>query len=407
MYRRLKELLRANHILLWICFITLINQIGFGVVIPVLPFFVQKLGGTEAAVGAAVAAFGLGRLLFDLPMGQLTDHLGRRRVLVIGAAIAAVGSLLCSLAGSTGELLVFRFIAGIGSAAVLVVGPIIVADVSNRQNRARMLSVYMTFFQLAVAIGPIIGGAMSTAFGPRLPFLTFAVLAMVAGFVGLTRLPETRPSAQRNGDRLAGQRGIDVFQTLIRNPGFILIGLIGFASTAARTAGIFTVIPATAYRYGGLTQTQVGLAFTIASLCNFAMVSGAGILADRFGRKAMIIPGGLLVAVSFLLFSVQAGYPLFVLSAVFWGVGSSLYNSPATAYAVDLAPPGANGLTMGIYRTLSDLGYVVGPIALGFVADQVSPIVATVAVAALFVAIVIPFAIYAPEPSRKATSQVA
>ena len=121
----------------------------------------------------------------------------------------------------------------------------------------------------------------------------------------------------------------------------------------------------------------------------------------------MITPGGLLVAVSFLLFSVQAGYPLFVLSAVFWGVGSSLYNSPATAYAVDLAPPGANGLTMGIYRTLSDLGYVVGPIALGFVADQVSPIVATVAVAALFVAIVIPFAIYAPEPSRKATSQVA
>ena len=407
MYGRLKDLFRANHILLWICLITLINQIGFGVVIPVLPFFVQTLGGTEAAVGAAVAAFGLGRLLFDLPMGQLTEHLGRRRVLVIGAAFAAIGSFLCSLAGSNQQLLVFRFIAGIGSAAVLVVGPIIVADVSSRQNRARMMSVYMTFFQLAVAIGPIIGGAMSAAFGPRLPFLTFAVLAMLAGYVGLTRLPETRPSVQGKGSHREGPRGIDVFRMLIRNPGFILIGLIGFASTAARTAGIFAVIPATAYRYGGLTQTQVGLALTIASLCNFAMVSVAGILADRFGRKAMITPGGLLVATSFLLFSVQAGYPLFVISAIFWGVGSSLYNSPATAYAADLAPPGANGITMGIYRTLGDLGYVVGPIALGFVADQVSPIVATVAIAALFVAIVIPFAVYAPEPERHAKAQVA
>ncbi len=401
MVERLRDLLRANHILLWICFITLINQIGFGVVIPVLPFFVQTLGGTEAAVGAAVAAFGLGRLLFDLPMGHLTEHLGRRRVLVIGTAFASVGSLLCGLAGSNQQLLVFRFVAGIGSAAVLVVGPIIVADVSSSENRARMMGVYSTFFQFAVGIGPVIGGAMSASIGPRWPFFTFAILAAMAGVVGLTRLPETRRAIHHGASNQVQPRGAEVLGYLVRNPGFILVGLIGFAATAARTAGIFTVVPATAYRYGGLNPTQVGLAFTIANLLNFATVSAAGVLADRFGRKATIAPGALLVAVSFLLFSFQIGYPIFVLSAIFWGIGSSMYNSPATAYAADLAPPGANGTTLGIYRALGDLGYVLGPIGLGYLADQVSPVMATLTISVLFLVILAPFVVYAPEPKRK------
>jgi DHA1 family multidrug resistance protein-like MFS transporter len=401
MVERLRDLLRANHILLWICFITLINQIGFGVVIPVLPFFVQTLGGTEAAVGAAVAAFGLGRLLFDLPMGHLTEHLGRRRVLVIGTAFASVGSLLCGLVGSNQQLLIFRFVAGIGSAAVLVVGPIIVADVSSTENRARMMGVYSTFFQFAVGIGPVIGGAMSASIGPRWPFFTFAILAAMAGVVGLTRLPETRRAIHHGASNQVQPRGAEVLGYLVRNPGFILVGLIGFAATAARTAGIFTVVPATAYRYGGLNPTQVGLAFTIANLLNFATVSAAGVLADRFGRKATIAPGALLVAVSFLLFSFQIGYPIFVLSAIFWGIGSSMYNSPATAYAADLAPPGANGTTLGIYRALGDLGYVLGPIGLGYLADQVSPVVATLTISVLFLVILAPFVVYAPEPKRK------
>ncbi|HLH75060.1 MAG TPA: MFS transporter, partial [Chloroflexota bacterium] len=307
----------------------------------------------------------------------------------------------CGLAGSNQQLLVFRFVAGIGSAAVLVVGPIIVADVSSSENRARMMGVYSTFFQFAVGIGPVIGGAMSASIGPRWPFFTFAILAAMAGVVGLTRLPETRRAIHHGASNQVQPRGAEVLGYLVRNPGFILVGLIGFAATAARTAGIFTVVPATAYRYGGLNPTQVGLAFTIANLLNFATVSAAGVLADRFGRKATIAPGALLVAVSFLLFSFQIGYPIFVLSAIFWGIGSSMYNSPATAYAADLAPPGANGTTLGIYRALGDLGYVLGPIGLGYLADQVSPVMATLTISVLFLVILAPFVVYAPEPKRK------
>ena len=409
MVARIVELLRANRILLWISLITLVNQLGFGLVIPVLPFFVQTFGGTQAAVGASVAAFGLARLLFDLPMGHLTERAGRRRVLVIGEAVTAVGTLFCGLAASYPQLLIFRFIAGMGSATVLTAGQIVVTDVSTRENRGRMMGVYMSFFQLAVGVGPVLGGLLSDALGPRAPFIAFAVLAVLAGAIGYLRLPETR----KLSDHLASASattvapitrpsGLDVLSKLARSPGFILVALIGFAATVARTGGIFSVVPATAYRMVGLTPFQVGLAITIANLLNFVTVSGAGVLADRYGRKATIIPGGALVALGFVLFSMRAGYPVFVVAALLWGLGSALYNSPASAYAADLAPPGAYGTTLGIYRALGDAGYVVGPLALGYLADHVGPVGALLTVAGVFVVIVLPFLVYAPETRRAA-----
>ena len=227
---RLVDTLRANQILIWICLITLVNQLGFGMVIPVLPLFVQTFGGTAGAVGAAVALYGLGRLLFDLPMGQLTERLGRRQVFIVGEVITVVGTLLCALAPTYNVLLIGRFIGGVGGATVLTVGQIIVADVSKRENRGHMMGVYMSFFQFAVGIGPVVGGLVATALGPRAPFLAFAVLAAVAGFVGARKLVETRGLGERSSHATSTRA---VYRELLGNSSFLFIGAIGFASTAA------------------------------------------------------------------------------------------------------------------------------------------------------------------------------
>lgn len=404
MLERIIGTLRANQILVWICLITLVNQLGFGMVIPVLPLFVQTFGGTAGAVGAAVALYGLGRLLFDLPMGQLTERLGRRQVLVVGEAITVTGTLLCALAPTYGVLLVGRFVGGVGGATVLTVGQIMVADISKRENRGRMMGVYMSFFQFAVGIGPVIGGFVATVLGPRAPFFAFAAFAAVAGFIGLTRLIETRGLGQSVGPPNSS-RGI--YRELLGNPAFLFAGAINFAATAARTGGIFTIVPAIAYSVSHLPAAEVGLAITAANLLNLGTASVAGALADRYGRKATIVPGGLLVAVAFGLFAVQTSYAVFVLSALLWGLGASLGNTSASAYAADLAPAGANGPTMGVYRTLGDVGYVVGPLAVGFLADRVSPSGALFAISGLFILIVLPFARFATETRRPVRARTA
>ncbi|HEX5415565.1 MAG TPA: MFS transporter, partial [Chloroflexota bacterium] len=214
---RFAEVLRSNQILIWLCLITLVNQLGFGMVIPVLPLFVQTFGGTASAVGAAVALYGLGRLLFDLPMGQLTERLGRRQVLIVGEAITVVGTLLCALAPTYDMLLVGRFVGGVGGATVLTVGQIVVADVSRRENRGRMMGVYMSFFQFAVGIGPVIGGFVATALGPRAPFFAFAVFATAAGLVGVAKLAETRGLGEQ---RSHGTKSRSIYREILGNPSF-------------------------------------------------------------------------------------------------------------------------------------------------------------------------------------------
>ena len=397
MLNRLTDTLRANQILIWICLITLVNQLGFGMVIPVLPLFVQTFGGTAGAVGAAVALYGLGRLLFDLPMGQLTERLGRRQVLIVGEAITVIGTLLCALAPTYNVLLVGRFIGGVGGATVLTVGQIVVADVSKRENRGRMMGVYMSFFQFAVGIGPVVGGLVATALGPRAPFLAFAFLAAAAGFLGARKLVETRGLGEK---RSHGTSSAAVYRQLLSNPSFLFVGAIGFASTAARTGGIFTIVPALAYSASHFSATAVGVAITSASLLNLATTSLAGAVADRYGRKATIVPGSLLVAVAFALFAFQTSYAIFIASALLWGLGGSLANTGSSAFAADLAPVGANGPTMGMYRALGDAGYVVGPLAVGFLADRISPAGSLLTISALLILIALPFARLAAEKQR-------
>jgi MFS family permease len=107
-------------------------------------------------------------------------------------------------------------------------------------------------------------------------------------------------------------------------------------------------------------------------------------------------------AMAFAGFAYALGYPTFVLSAVLWGVGTALGGSASAAYAADQAPPGGNGVTMGIYRMLSDAGYVIGPALLGLIAEQRGAEAALLTSAAIAIAAMLPFALLAPETAPRA-----
>jgi DHA1 family multidrug resistance protein-like MFS transporter len=372
-----------------------------------------------------VAIYGLGRFLFNLPAGQAADRFGRKPVIFAGTMVTCVGSVLCGLAPDFPQLLAYRFVGGIGAAIVITGVQIVVADVSSRETRGRMMATYMGFFTFAVGVGPSVGGLIASLAGPRAPFFAFAVLATVAGMVALLVLPETRGPAsgavtaapamaaslaQREGEgdtpgsSVAGElvrsdapvvvRGTS--RQLLTNVGFLTISLVTFVQFFNRTGAIFAVVPLMGVERLGLDAATIGFALTAASLCNIAFVGITGHLVDRLGRKPVIVPGCLIAAVAFAGFAVSSGYPLFVLSAILWGI-SGAFIAGSAAYAADQAPPGANGVTMGVYRMLSDLGYVVGPIMLGLIAEWTAAEGALLFAAVLSVVTVLPFLFLAPE----------
>jgi MFS family permease len=178
---------------------------------------------------------------------------------------------------------------------------------------------------------------------------------------------------------------------------FPLISLVTFAQFMARTGAIFTVIPVLMSQRLGLDPLQIGSALTLGNMVNLACTPVAGILVDRLGRRMVIIPGTLLSGIAFAAFASVNSYSLFLLVCLLWGFAGGVGGSAPGAYAADLASPGANGVTMGIYRTLSDAGYVVGPALLGFIADAAGANTALITMGVIFWAAGLLFAIFAPE----------
>ena len=101
-----------RRVLLWMCVLIAVNQLGFGGVIPSLPLYAQSFGVSASAVGLSIAAYGLARFVLAMPTGQLADRLGRRPTLAIGGAVSALGSLWCAVATTYPEFVVARFVGG-------------------------------------------------------------------------------------------------------------------------------------------------------------------------------------------------------------------------------------------------------------------------------------------------------
>jgi multidrug resistance protein len=375
----------------------------------VLPLFASSFGVTQAAIGLAIAVYGLGRLLFDLPMGHLTERFGRRSVLLAGTLITALGSLLCGVAGDFGQLILFRFIGGIGAATVLTGAQVMLADISNRENRGRVMSVYQGAFLFAVGFGPTPGGLIADLLGYRAPFFAFAALGLVASLITFLCLPETRGLGRAAGSEdTAPASASAALRQLLTSSGFVLVCLVSFAQFFARTGAVFGVVPLVGHERIGLTPSQIGVALTLGNMLNFAVIWISGVLVDRYGRKAVIVPSTVVSATAFVAFAFADTYALFALGALLWGAGGGIGGAAPAAYAADLAPPGANGVTMGIYRTVADAGYVVGPALLGLIADRLGAPQALTVTALVFLVAAALFAAFAPETGgrKRATAPV-
>src|SRR5690348_14471992 len=145
---------RSDRILVSMCVLIAVNQLGFGGIVPALALYARSFGVSQSAIGLAIAVYGLARFLIAVPAGRLADALGRRATLAVGGVVSALGNLLCALAPTYPGFVAARFVAGAGAALVLTTGLIVLADISTPSNRGRMMSVYQGVFIFAVGIGP-------------------------------------------------------------------------------------------------------------------------------------------------------------------------------------------------------------------------------------------------------------
>ncbi len=399
-----------KRILGWMCLLIAVNQLGFGTIVPVVPLYAESFGVSAAAVGLTIAVYGLARFLVNVPAGSLADRNGRRWTLAVGGLVTVLGNLLCAAAWNYQVFLTARFVAGAGAAMVLTGGQIVLADIASPQNRGRVMALYQGVFLFAVGAGPLPGGLLATHLGLRSPFLANAALAGVVALVAWFQVPETRnlrSGQQTRAVSLPPPPFRDQLRVLRATPGFLLISLVSFVAFSARTGALFNVIPLLAESKIGLGPDQIGLGLGLISIVGLILAYPSGVLVDRFGRKAVIVPATAMTGAAILLFAGSPSYALFLLACGLWSVASGIGSSAPAAYAADTAPPGMMASALGTYRTIADLGYVLGPLALGAIADLASPEAALATIATMLFLSAAAFAYLAPESLEREDGRVA
>ena len=384
-------------ILVWMCLLIAVNQLGFGAVIPVLPIYAQSFGVNQSAIGLTVAVYGLARLFTGIPTGRIADWFGRRNALAAGGIISALGNLWCAYAVTFSELVVARFIAGIGAGLTLTAGMIVLADITTIEKRGRTMAIYQGVFLFAVGIGPFPGGYLAEHFGLSMPFLVYAFASAFAALVGWFGVAETRPDTGQVISHGSDANYLNQLGNILTAPGFLLVAAISFANAVARTGALFSIIPLIGVTKLQLSATQVGFSMAIGSIMGLLLTYPAGMLADRFGRKAVIVPATIGTGLAFLMYGIAPAFGWFLVASTIWGVASSASGAAPTAYAADIAPRAHTATAMGTFRTLSDVGYVIGPILLGAIADGLGMTTALIVASVMLVAVALLFAQRAPE----------
>lgn len=350
---------------LLVIFITVfIDLVGFGIVIPVLPFYVEgtKFNATPRAVGLLFASYSIMQLIFTPVLGRLSDRYGRRPVLLISLVGTGLGFLVLGLATTLWMLFAGRILDGITGGNISTAQAYI-ADVTTPQERAKGMGLVGAAFGLGFIFGPAIGGILSR-WGIGVPFFFAAALAFSNALLLYFTLPETVTPDHPARVSAAGGGWAQVVSSL-RQTKLAFVLLIFFLFIAAFSMMTASFALYTMYRFGFDAQHN-GYLFGFIGVIG-VLIQGAliGPLVRRYGEMPLVITGALLFTGSLFVIPFvgpHAGGLLGLLVVIgIFAVGNSLSTPALTSLASKSAGAGEQGGVLGVTQSAASLARAVGP----------------------------------------------
>ncbi|MCL5965948.1 MAG: MFS transporter [Deltaproteobacteria bacterium] len=331
--------------------------------VPLVPVFARELGASTVDVGMINAGFMLSAMLLAIPLGLVSDRLGRRRLIIAGMAFSGLTSLLLVLARRPIEVGAIYLVSGVGLACFSPAMMSYVGDVSPPSFLGRAYGWLTTALYLGMAIGPGLGGAVAAA-GFRTAFLVSAALSAVAVTAAFSRMPAPPPIGRSASSGFAAD-----FREIARNRAVVACWTATFFSTYAWGA-LYAFFPLYA-RDAGISVVHTGLIFSSQAAANAIARIPIGHLADRTRRRERyILFGNLLFAVAIgLVGQVRREIPLYF---VFLAIGGTMAVTFTAIGAVlsESVDTRVRGLAMGGYNTCIYGGFAVSAATLGTVIEK-------------------------------------
>jgi multidrug resistance protein len=352
-----------------------IDFAGFGLILPLLPFWAQHLGANPAGVGLILTIYALAQFIFTPVLGTLSDRYGRKPIIVGSLLIEAFSFALSGLAGSLVVLLIARFIGGLG-ASNIGSAQAVVADVTPPEGRARGMGMIGAAIGLGFVVGPAIGGLLAPI-GPSVPFIVAMAVAIVNALLVISFLPETHKEqgAAKMGSSTKPGRGLlpAGLGKLLRNPAITRLIVINLLFTMAFTA-MEAVYPLFSQHTFGWTAKENGYIFTYVGLIVVLMQGGlVGQLVKRFGERKLLIAGLVTLGAGLALLPWSTSLALMLVALGILSAGNGAV-TPTTSALLSLASPReAQGETLGLAQGVAGLGRVIGPLVAGSIYALIGP----------------------------------
>ncbi|MED4906832.1 MFS transporter [Brevibacillus centrosporus] len=359
---------------IWLLLSTMfLTSLGFGVILPTLPFLSKHLGATPLEMGLAISVFSVASLFSSFLWGAASDRLGRRPVLIMGIVGYGLSSALLALAPNITVLLILRFLAGMMASAVSPSSMALVTELTSAEERPRILGYMGSINGIGFIFGPPVGAFLSI-FGIGAPFASVGLLSILNGLLAMRFLPRgskpaegaseaIRPEVNKENAWVAGVKRLGL---LLKNR-MIAPLLFGSFVIALADASISSTL--SYYITGPLqsTQTMAGWAFMMnAGVSAIAQATVFARIFTRYGDMMTIVIGFSFGAVGFFLLGLS--------HLLVWAFGAVALLSlcrglafPSITTGISLRISSAlQGSGFGSYNTVGSLGRTLGPLIAGW-----------------------------------------
>ena len=355
-------------------FTLLVVMLGYGMVMPIMPFYIENFGAGGTELGWLMSTYSLMQLIFAPLWGILSDRHGRKPILSIGVLGYAITLLMFGLAQSFVMLFIARSLSGILSSATMPTAMAYIGDNTPPGEKSKGMGQLGAMVGVGVILGPLLGGLLSTD-SLSLPFFIGSALAFLALLLVIFLLPESRPASvrTREGTSSTGPsatphpRVLDVYLGVLLSPAGILLLLVLIMSFGMTNfQGMIGLYVVDKFAFN---TKQVGAIWMV---MGFIMIIAQGVLVGPLSKKlgdlALIRIGLLGGAIGFVLVALAVGYTTTLLALGFFILSLALIGPALNSYLSNFAGE-SQGTVMGLNSAANSLGRVIGPLWGGYLYD--------------------------------------